>query len=126
MFMKLIITESKIDDLIRKYLYKDYMPDAFFLFDIKTFANRREFFEEEVDKYGKYDFEVEYKDLCTYYGEWDAYDYMYHLKMAETPNRELNALFGDNWVTVFKGWFEEITGLEVREMVVNDELVRFE
>ena len=28
--MKLIITESKINDLIRKYLYKDYMPDAFF------------------------------------------------------------------------------------------------
>ncbi|MDA9280044.1 hypothetical protein N9P74_00630 [bacterium] len=102
------------------------MPDAFFLFDIETPEARREFFEEEVDKYGKYDFEVEYKDLCTYYGEWDGYDYMYHLKMAETPNRELNALFGDNWVTVFKDWFEEITGLEVREMVVNDELVRFE
>jgi len=46
--------------------------------------------------------------------------------MAENPNRELNDLFGDNWVTVIKDWFEEITGLEVREMVVNDELLRFD
>jgi hypothetical protein len=124
--MRLIITESKIVNLIRKYLYKDYMPDAFFLFDIETPEARREFFEGEVEKYGLYDFDINTWTLCTYYGEWDAYDYMYHLKMGDKAERQLNSLFGDVWVPVFKDWFEEITGLEVREMVVNDELVRFD
>lgn len=125
-FMKLIISESKINDLIRKYLFKDYMPDVFFLFDIETPEDRSNFFNDEVDKYGSYDFDINHKDAWTYFGEWDGYDYMYHLKMGEKVENELNALFGDKWVPIFKGWFEEITGLEVREMVVNDEIIRFD
>jgi hypothetical protein len=124
--MKIIITESKIRDIITKYLDKHYDMDSFHLFNIESPLDARRYFNSEVDKYGSFDFDNNNHTFCTYYGEWDGYDYMYHLKVDTHFSEELNSLYNDVWIPVFKDWFEKKTGLEVREMVVNDEMVRFD
>jgi hypothetical protein len=40
--------------------------------------------------------------------------------IAEWLTNELTSLFGDKWILVFKQWFEDNSGLEVREIDLNE------
>ena len=73
-------------------------------------------YKEEVKKYGIYEFSINDKYRYAYLGEWDGYDYLYTLVISKWANKELTSLFGDKWIPVFKKWFEYNSGLEVREI----------
>ncbi|MDB0072788.1 hypothetical protein N9E79_00760 [bacterium] len=121
--MKVIITESKINDVIRKYLYQNYMPDTFSRFDTETPEERFKFFKNKVYNEGLYHFYKNGEESWSYFGDWDGAG---EVGIEEEVEDELNGLFGDKWIPVFKGWFEEITGLEVGAIVLNTDTIRFD
>lgn len=108
--MKIIITESKINNAILKYLELRSTPDY------DWGQHLHEFYKKSVDQYGSHTFTINDKDAYTYLGEWDGYDYLYELEMSNWLYNELTSMFRDKWIPVFKKWFEYNTGLEVKEL----------
>jgi hypothetical protein len=127
--MKVIITENRIDKVIRKYLDDTYYPD--YGWNENT---RHGSYQEDVDKYGDIVFFIDDQDSYIYYGcnanagPEDEYFAGYgHLHNYKCPllsvyprvSEELTSLFGDKWLPVFKEWFEENTGLKVVQITNN-------
>ena len=127
--MKVIISENKVNQIIRKYLDDTYYPD--YGWNENT---RHGSYQEDVDRYGDIVFFINDQDSYIYYGcnanagPEDEYFAGYgHLHNYKCPllsvyprvSEELTSLFGDKWLPVFKEWFEENTGLEVVQ-ITND------
>ena len=88
--MKYLISESKIDSIIRKYLDDNY--------------------KSEYDQWGEFYFEI---------NDHVRYKYVDgKLTVGESP--DLDNYFGNLWRDVFATWFEEHTGLRVYEYKVID------
>jgi hypothetical protein len=124
--MKVIITENRIDKVIRKYLDDTYYPD--YGWNENT---RHGSYQEDVDKYGDLVFFINDVDSYIYYGcnanagpEDEFFAGYGHLHNYKCPllliyprvGGELTSLFGNRWLPVFKEWFEENTGLEVAQI----------
>jgi hypothetical protein len=124
--MKVIITENRIDKVIRKYLDDTYYPD--YGWNENT---RHGSYQEDVDKYGDLVFFINDVDSYIYYGcnanagpEDEFFAGYGHLHNYKCPllliyprvGGELTSLFGNRWKPVFKEWFEENTGLEVAQI----------
>ena len=127
--MKVIITENRIDKVIRKYLDDTYYPD--YGWNENT---RHGSYQEDVDRYGDVVFFINDVDSYIYYGcnanagpEDEFFAGYGHLHNYECPllsvypsvSEKLTSLFGDKWLPVFKEWFEENSGLEVAQ-ITND------
>ena len=127
--MKVIITENRIDKVIRKYLDDTYYPD--YGWNENT---RHGSYQEDVDRYGDVVFFINDVDSYIYYGcnanagpEDEFFAGYGHLHNYKCPllliypkvGGELTSLFGNRWLPVFKEWFEEKTGLEVAQ-ITND------
>jgi hypothetical protein len=127
--MKVIISENKVNQIIRKYLDDTYYPD--YGWNENT---RHGSYQEDVDKYGDIVFFIDDQDSYIYYGcnanagPEDEYFAGYgHLHNYKCPllsvyprvSEELTSLFGDKWLPVFKEWFEENTGLDVVQITNN-------
>jgi hypothetical protein len=127
--MKVIISENKVNQVIRKYLDDTYYPD--YGWNENT---RHGSYQEDVDKYGDIVFFIDDQDSYIYYGcnanagPEDEYFAGYgHLHNYKCPllsvyprvSEELTSLFGDKWLPVFKEWFEENTGLKVVQITNN-------
>ena len=98
--MKYIISESKIESAIRKYLDDNYYPDYGWL--------EHEDYKAEYDQWGEVYFEV---------NDYVKYKYVDgKLTVGESP--DLDNYFGDLWKDIFMTWFEEHTGLRVYEYKV--------
>ena len=100
--MKYIISESKIDSIIRKYLDDNYIPDWGWLDHLE--------YKSEYDQWGEFYFEIN-----------DHVRYKYvdgKLTVGESP--DLDNYVGNLWRDVFATWFEEHTGLRVYEYKVID------
>lgn len=104
------IDGEKLDGLIYKYLTEEYYPDY------NWGPELHEFYKKEIDQYGIYDFLINDVPAYVYLGAWDGYDYLYTLGISRWVRNELSLIFGDKWISVFKKWFEDNTGLEVREI----------
>ena len=104
------LNEEDLNEFIYQYLTENYYPDY------NWGPELHDFYREDVKKYGIYEFSINDKYLYTYLGEWDGYDYLYTLVISKWANKELTSLFGDKWIPVFKKWFEYNSGLEVREI----------
>lgn len=116
--MKFIITESKVTDIIINYLDNNIHPDYNWgpdLFD---------FYEEDVKEYGYHIFYINDTLAYEYLGEYDGYDFLYRLVIEYFVSDKLTSLFGNLWIPVFKEWFEKNSNLEVREMEIDDEIIR--
>ena len=61
-------------------------------------------------------FQINGIEAYSYFGEFDGYDYLYLLSINRWVVNELTSIFGDKWIPTFKRWFEENSGLEVREI----------
>jgi hypothetical protein len=124
--MKVIITENRIDKVIRKYLDDTYYPD--YGWNENT---RHGSYQEDVDRYGDLVFFINDQDSYIYYGcnanagpEDEFFAGYGHLHNYKCPllsiyprvGQELTSLFGNRWLSVFKEWFEEKTGLEVAQI----------
>lgn len=102
--------EEELDGLIYKYLTENYYPDY------NWGPELHDFYREDVKKYGIYDFEVNDRFAYSYLGEWDGYDYLYTLVISKWLSNQLTELFNHKWIPTFKRWFEDNSGLEVRDI----------
>jgi hypothetical protein len=102
--------DEELDELIYKYLTENYYPDY------NWGPELHDFYREDVKKYGIYDFEVNDRLAYHYLGEWDGYDYLYTLAISKWLSNKLTELFNDKWIPTFKRWFEDNSGLEVRDI----------
>jgi hypothetical protein len=124
--MKVIITENRIDKVIRKYLDDTYYPD--YGWNENT---RHGSYQEDVDKYGDLVFFINDVDSYIYYGcnanagpEDEFFAGYGHLHNYKCPllliypriGQELTSLFSNRWKSVFKEWFEEKSGLHVAQI----------
>ena len=124
--MKVIISENRIDKVIRKYLDDTYYPD--YGWNENT---RHGSYQKDVDKYGDLVFFINDHDSYIYYGcnanagpEDEFFAGYGHLHNYKCPllliyprvGQELTSLFGDKWKPVFKEWFEEKSGLHVAQI----------
>ena len=119
--MKVIISENRIDKVIRKYLDDTYYPDY----------GWQDNYQEMIDKWGDLVFFINDIDSYIYYGcnanggpedEFFAgYGHLNHYKcpllsIYPRVSGELTSLFGNKWKPVFKEWFEEKSGLHVAQI----------
>lgn len=110
--MKIIIKESRADDLILKYLERYIHPDyGWGSFD---------YYKSELERYGYLDFEIDDNRAYVYLLNKDEY-------RSNEPNtlgihiyywEKLSDLFGDRWKPVFIDWFETNTNLPVEHLIV--------
>ena len=99
--MKVIISESKFEQGIIRYLDLKFYPDYNWVGD--------DYYREEVYKHGDINFYVNDEGMY-YYTDWgDGKSLMVFMEMSE----DLNRLFHNKWVPVFTKWFEQNTGLKV-------------
>ena len=127
--MKVIITENRIDKVIRKYLDDTYYPD--YGWNENT---RHGSYQEDVDRYGDVVFFINDVDSYIYYGcnanagpEDEFFAGYGHLHNYKCPllsiypliTQRLDSTFGDIWKPIFKKWFEDNTGLEVTQFTTD-------
>ena len=127
--MKIIISENRVNQIIRKYLDDAFTPDY-------GWGNntRHGSYQDDVDRYGDIVFFLNDTDSYIYYGcnanagpEDEFFAGYGHLHNYECPllsvypraSETLTSLFGNKWLPVFKEWFEENTKLEVTQ-ITND------
>jgi hypothetical protein len=108
------LDEEGYDNLIYQYLTENYYPDY------NWGPKLHNFYKKDIKQYGLYEFLVNDVPSYVYLGEWDGYDYLYTLSISEWIVDELTTMFGDKWIPTFKKWFEDNSGLEVREIDLND------
>ena len=99
--MKVIISESKYEQGIIRYLDLKFYPDYNWVGD--------DYYREEVNKHGDINFYVN-DERMYYYTDWgDGKSLMVFNEMSQ----DLNRLFHNKWVPVVTKWFEQNTGLKV-------------
>jgi len=110
--MKYIISESKMDSTIRSYLTHYIHPDY------NWGPELHNFYRKDVKEHGGYDFEINDVVAYSYYNDDE-----YHktLIIEEWLVDKLSTLFGNFWQPVFKKWFEENSGLKVKQMIEGEE-----
>ena len=121
--MKIIISENRVNQIIRKYLDETFYPDY-------GWANP-DVYQKDVKQYGDVNFFINDRDSYIYYGcnanggpedEFFAgYGHLNHYKcpllsIYPRVGQELTSLFGNKWKPVFKDWFEEKSGLHVAQI----------
>ena len=104
-YMKHIITESKINQIILDYLNDNVYPDYDWGPDLY------DFYRDEIRNYNSHSFPINDMEAYTFYGEYGNHKNV--LEISEWLSDKLTALFGDNWQPVFNDWFEENSGLKI-------------
>jgi hypothetical protein len=122
--MKYIITESKLESAIIRYLNDNYYPDY----------GWSDSYQGDVDKWGDLVFFINDIDSYIYYGcnanggpedkFFAGYGHLNHYKcpllsIYPRVGQQLSNYFGDMWKPIFKKWFEEKTGLTVNQITDN-------
>jgi len=110
--MKYIIHESKVNQIIYDYINDRYYPDY------NWGPELHDFYRKDVDTFGVYNFEVDDKLAYRYYGEYDGYDYLYSLEVEDWIAKELSSIFNDLWIPIFIKWFEDGSGLKVKDFEI--------
>lgn len=104
------ITESRVNDVIINYFNQRLHPDydvGFELYD---------FYQDEVKAFGSYTFTIEDREAYTYFGEYGGFKN--RLLIEDWIYDDLTQKFAKKWITPFKEWFEEKTGLKVNRMLL--------
>jgi hypothetical protein len=98
---------QSLDEIIYDFLEEEYYPDYDWgpeLFD---------FYREDVKKYGDISFYINDNPEYTYYDDGT-------LEILRNISERLDSWFNNSWKPVFKKWFEEHSGLEVKRIVTMD------
>ena len=103
--MKYIISESRFSEFIYDYLTKNYHPDY------NWGPELHDFYKKDIEKYGFHDFEINDKRAFAYRGGG-----INQLLVRKWVADNLNSLFGDVWRPVFVKWFEDNSGLPVKDL----------
>jgi len=106
--MKYIITESKAQDVILKYL------DVYIEPDYSWGTKLHSFYRKDVKEHGSYDFVINDRLGYSY---WDGNDNHKLLEVMPWVYEQLDGLFGDMWEPIFIKWFEKNSGLKIGNFV---------
>jgi len=106
--MNYIVNESKLNDLILNYINQNFHPDY------DWGPELHDFYRNEIDKYGSYNFTVDEERAYDYHNDWGAGP---ELVVRELVTDQLNGLFGKHWAPIFKDWFEKNSGLKAESMI---------
>jgi hypothetical protein len=104
---------EELDEFIYKYLKENLYPDYNWSPEDESLKQQ---IKRNIKSYGTQTFYIDDVDAYSYFGEWDGYDYLSLVVINRWVIEELTSLFGDKWIPVFKRWFEDNSGLEVREI----------
>ena len=97
-----ILGEDSVDELIYQYLTENCYPDY------NWGPELHDFYREEIEKYGSYDFLIN-DELAFFYEKYSGLHIIFRLR------DKLDEVFkGYNWEPVFKKWFEENSGLKTK------------
>jgi hypothetical protein len=105
--MKVVITESRLEKAITDYLDDSFYPDY------NWGPELHDFYREDVERFGGYDFEVNDEVAYSYF---NSGGYTKTLIISKWLTKRLTSLFGHLWEPVFIKWFEDNSGLEVKEI----------
>lgn len=105
--MKILITENKVNQIIRKYLDETCYPDY------NWGPELHDFYREDVKKYGSYEFLINDEVAYVYI---DDNEHIKTLEIYPWLDEKLTSLFGNKWIPAFKDWFEDNSGLKVEEI----------
>lgn len=110
--MKYLISESKLNSLIYKYLTDNFYPDYNWGPDLY------DFYKKETERYGYVDFLIDdvssYLYLLNENEKWQIPPKSLVIRSAFA--NKLNDLFGEFWKPVFIKWFEDNSGLDVEHL----------
>lgn len=106
--MKYLITENKLNDVILKFL--DYYIEP----DYSWGPELHDFYREDVEKYGSYDFIINDRLGYVYY-DGKNMPIKNLLEVRPFVYEKLDGLFGNKWEPIFIKWFEKNSGLKVKE-----------
>jgi len=109
--MKYIITESKLNKVIYDYLTDMYYPDY------NWGSELHDFYRKDVNEFGSYDFMIDDQTAYVYYGTYDK-DKEGKLEVTSWLSQDLTSVFGNLWIPIFIEWFQENSGLEVKQFEV--------
>ena len=104
---------EELDEFIYQYLTNNLYPDYNWGSEDEPLKQQ---IKRNIKSYGHQTFYINDDDAYSYFGEWDGYDYLSLLVINKWVINELTSIFGDKWVPTFKRWFEDNSGLEVREI----------
>jgi hypothetical protein len=102
--MKYIITEHQNEKIILDYLDKYVEPDYSWGPDL------HDFYREDVENYGSYDFVINDVESYRYTLDDDGNGY---LEIFPNVHETLDSLFGPFWEDLFFEWFEKNSGLKI-------------
>jgi len=106
--MNYIVNESKLNDLILNYINQNFHPDY------DWGPELHDFYRNEIDKYGSYNFTIDEERAYDFHKDWGEGP---ELVVHEFVTDQLNGLFGKHWAPVFKDWFEKNSGLKAESMI---------
>jgi hypothetical protein len=113
--MKIIITENKYNEGILRFIETNFYPDY------NWGPELHDFYRKDVETYGYYEFLINDDPAYSYWGRYKMYDYEPKtLVIYPVVCEQLNNLFGNRWVSIFKEWFEEKSGLDVDHVVTTN------
>ena len=104
---------EELDEFIYKYLKENLYPDYNWSPEDEPLKQQ---IKRNIKSYGTQTFYIDDVDAFSYFGEWDGYDYLSLVVINRWVIEELTSLFGDKWIPTFKRWFEDNSGLDVREI----------
>ena len=104
---------EELDEFIYQYLTNNLYPDYNWGSEDDPLKQQ---IKRNIKSYGHQTFYINDDDAYSYFGEWDGYDNLSLLVINKWVINELTSIFGDKWVPTFKRWFEDNSGLEVREI----------
>ena len=104
---------EELDEFIYKYLTENIHPDYNWGSEDEPLKQQ---IKRNIKSYGHQTFYINDDDAYSYFGEWDGYDNLSLLVINKWVINELTSIFGDKWIPTFKRWFEDNSGLEVREI----------
>jgi hypothetical protein len=112
--MKILNLDGEdLDEFIYQYLTDNLHPD--YNWSPEDYSLKQQI-KRNIKSYGTQTFYINDVDAYSYFGEWDGYDNLYLVVINRWVIEELTSLFDDKWVPTFKRWFENNSGLEVREI----------
>ena len=104
---------EELDEFIYQYLTNNLYPDYNWGSEDEPLKQQ---IKRNIKSYGHQTFYINDDDAYSYFGEWDGYDNLSLLVINKWVINELTSIFGDKWIPTFKRWFEDNSGLEVREI----------
>ena len=104
---------EELDEFIYQYLTNNLYPDYNWGSEDEPLKQQ---IKRNIKSYGHQTFYINDDDAYSYFGEWDGYDNLSLLVINKWVINELTSIFGDKWIPTFKRWFEDNSGLKVREI----------